>query len=149
MGHLRGTQTGGWSVLFSPFIPLLFMGEEYDEAASFPYFISHLDPALVAAVRRGRRGEFAAFRWQGEPPDPQHETTFLQAKLAHTRRHTGYHRVLYDFYQELLRLRKALVPLAQLSKDAIDSWAMKQSECCLCGAGTTTRRRCWCSTLGW
>ncbi|HEY7492716.1 MAG TPA: DUF3459 domain-containing protein, partial [Candidatus Tectomicrobia bacterium] len=107
-------------LLLSPFIPLLFMGEEYGETAPFPYFISHLDPALVAAVQHGRRNEFAAFRSQGEPPDPQAETTFLQARLDHTLGHTGQHRVLYDFYQELLRLRKALPPLAQLSKDSMD-----------------------------
>jgi maltooligosyltrehalose trehalohydrolase len=114
------------AVLLSPFIPLLFMGEEYGETAPFPYFISHLDPALVAAVQRGRRDEFAAFRWQGEPPDPQHETTFLQARLDHTRRHTGHHRVLYDFYKELLQLRKALVSLAQLSKDTMDVLGYEQ-----------------------
>ena len=113
-------------VLLSPFIPLLFMGEEYGETAPFPYFISHLDPALVAAVQRGRRDEFAAFRSQGEPPDPQDEATFLQARLDHTRRYTGHHRVLYDFYKELLRLRKTLLPLAQLSKDAMEVLGYEQ-----------------------
>jgi maltooligosyltrehalose trehalohydrolase len=58
-------------VFLSPFIPLLFMGEEYGETAPFPYFISHSDADLVEAVRRGRREEFAAFGWSQEPPDPQ------------------------------------------------------------------------------
>jgi maltooligosyltrehalose trehalohydrolase len=108
------------AVLLSPFIPLLFMGEEYGETAPFLYFISHLDPDLVAAVQRGRRHEFASFRSQGEPPDPQAETTFLQARLDHTRRHTGHHLVLYDFYKALIQLRKALMPLAQLRKDSME-----------------------------
>ena len=65
-------------VLLSPYIPLLFMGEEYGETAPFLYFVSHGDPALVEAVRRGRREEFARFTWKGEVPDPQAEETFLQ-----------------------------------------------------------------------
>ncbi len=104
------------SVILSPFLPLLFMGEEYGEEAPFQYFISHSDAQLVEAVRNGRRHEFAAFRWQGEPPDPQDEKTFRRAKLNHQLKRDGKFRVLWDFYRELLRLRKSVAPLAQLSK---------------------------------
>jgi len=52
-------------VILSPYIPLLFMGEEWGERAPFQYFTSHSDAALVHAVRRGRQAEFASFRWQG------------------------------------------------------------------------------------
>ena len=104
------------SVLLSPFIPLIFMGEEYGEEASFQYFISHSDPELIEAVRKGRREEFAAFEWNLEPPDPQDQATFHRAKLNHQLRHDGRHRVLREFYRELIRLRKALAPLARLSK---------------------------------
>jgi maltooligosyltrehalose trehalohydrolase len=58
------------AVLLSPFIPLLFMGEEYGEEAPFQYFISHGDPLLVE-VRGGRREEFAAFGWQASPRIPR------------------------------------------------------------------------------
>lgn len=104
-------------VLLSPFVPLLFMGEEYGEPAPFPYFVSHSDPALVEAVCRGRREEFAAFTWKGEPLDPQDEVTFLQAKLNHKLRHEGQHKLLYEFYKELIRLRNTLPALELLSKD--------------------------------
>lgn len=95
-------------VILSPFIPLLFMGEEYGETAPFPYFVSHSDPYLIESTRQGRRQEFAAFHWEGEPPDPQDETTFLSAKLNHDLRDEGKHRVLFKFYRELLGLRKTL-----------------------------------------
>jgi maltooligosyltrehalose trehalohydrolase len=108
------------AVLLSPFIPLLFMGEEYGEEAPFLYFIDHGDPELVQAVRDGRRREFAAFDWQGSPPDPQNEATFLRAKLNHELRQNGGHRTLWEFYRELFRLRKELTPLRQLSKDRSD-----------------------------
>lgn len=104
------------AVLLSPFIPLLFMGEEYAEEARFQYFISHSDSELIEAVRKGRREEFAAFEWKIEPPDAQDEATFRRAKLNHQLRQQGRHRMLREFYRELIRLRKALAPLAQLSK---------------------------------
>jgi len=107
-------------VLLSPFIPLLFMGEEYGETAPFQYFISHSDPGLIEAVRRGRREEFAAFAWQGESPDPQDESTFQGSKLNHDLRREKRHPVLIDLYRELIRLRKELPALAQLSKDCLE-----------------------------
>ena len=100
-------------VLLSPYLPLLFMGEEYGEPAPFPYFISHSDPDLIDAVREGRRKEFAAFQREGEPPDPQDEKTFLSAKTDPLlREKPGKHQTLLEFYRELIRLRKENSALA-------------------------------------
>ena len=107
-------------VLLSPFIPLLFMGEEYGEIAPFPYFVSHSEPELVEAVRQGRQKEFAAFQWQGELPDPQDEATFLHAKLNHDLGYNGQHQTLLGLYQELIRLRKETLALACLRKDRME-----------------------------
>jgi maltooligosyltrehalose trehalohydrolase len=107
-------------VLLSPFIPLIFMGEEYGEVAPFPYFVSHSEPELIEAVRKGRLEEFTAFQWQGEMPDPQDEATFLRAKLNHGLREEGQHRALLEFYRELIRLRKETPALSHLSKDALE-----------------------------
>ena len=60
-------------LLLSPYVPLIFMGEEHGETNPFLYFVSHGDPALIEAVREGRRREFAAFVWTGDVPDPQAE----------------------------------------------------------------------------
>jgi maltooligosyltrehalose trehalohydrolase len=116
------------AVLLSPFIPLLFMGEEYGDPAPFQYFISHLDPQLVEAVRRGRREEFATFDWRGDPPDPQDIATFQRCYLDHQLRHRGQHRVLLEFYQELIRLRKELSVLACLSKEEMQVWSFETPE---------------------
>ncbi|MEW6112372.1 MAG: malto-oligosyltrehalose trehalohydrolase [Thermodesulfobacteriota bacterium] len=93
------------AVLLSPFIPLLFMGEEYAETAPFPYFVSHSDPDLIEAVRRGRREEFVAFNWDAEPSDPQAIETFEAAKLRHDLRSEGLHQAMHEFYAELIALR--------------------------------------------
>lgn len=102
-------------VLFSPFVPLLFMGEEYGETAPFPYFVSHSDPALIAAVREGRRREFAAFDWAIGPMDPQSAATFETARL-HFEDLQVRQQSLRAFYREAIRLRRCLAPLRDLSK---------------------------------
>jgi maltooligosyltrehalose trehalohydrolase len=106
---LAPTQLGliAAAVILSPFVPLLFMGEEYGETAPFPYFVSHGDPDLVEAVRHGRREEFAAFAWDAEPPDPQAESTFARAVLRWQRRCDGEHARLLRLHRELLQLRRA------------------------------------------
>jgi maltooligosyltrehalose trehalohydrolase len=109
------------TVLLSPYIPLLFMGEEYGELARFPYFVSHGDPALIEAVRRGRREEFARFTWSGDTPDPQTEATFFSAKLNWELKDTGRHRTLWLFYQELLRLRRDIPSLTRRDKDTLEA----------------------------
>jgi maltooligosyltrehalose trehalohydrolase len=115
-------------VLLSPFIPLLFMGEEYGEDAPFPFFTSHLDTDLVEAVREGRRDEFASFRWEGEPPDPQDEATFLSAKLNHRLRLEGQGKTLFNFYRELLRLRKGHPVLSRLSKEELEVTCLERED---------------------
>jgi len=92
--------------LLSPFVPLLFMGEEYGEMGTFLYFTSHGDTALAEAVRRGRTEEFRSFQWQGEVPDPQAESTFESSRLHHELAADEPHRTLRRFYKALLRCRK-------------------------------------------
>jgi maltooligosyltrehalose trehalohydrolase len=96
------------AVLLSPFVPLLFMGEEYGEVAPFKYFVSHSDSSLIEAVRKGRQSEFASFDWTGSIPDPQSEETFQGSKLNHELKTAGKNQVLYKFVKELIRLRKSL-----------------------------------------
>jgi maltooligosyltrehalose trehalohydrolase len=98
-------------LLLSPYVPLLFMGEEYGETHPFLYFVSHSDPKLVEAVREGRRREFAAFGWSGEIPDPQSESTFEASRLDWGAAHRPPHAQLRALYHDLLELRRALPAL--------------------------------------
>ena len=113
-------------VLLSPFVPLLFMGDEYGETAPFQYFVSHSDPKLVEAVRKGRRDEFTAFNWGGEPPDPQAEETFIRSKLNHPMKHQGRHRVLLEYHKELIRLRRTIRALRTLRKEKMDVVSLEE-----------------------
>ncbi len=70
------------TVLLSPHIPLLFMGEEYGELNSFQFFTDHSEPELIASLREGRRKEFAYFNWEGDVPDPQSSAVFEESMLS-------------------------------------------------------------------
>jgi len=93
-------------MLISPFIPMLFMGEEYGEDQPFQYFVHHGDPDLVKAVQEGRKREFDSFKWQGEVPDPQSEKTFQDSTLNWDFHENNEKLVLLEYYQHLLKLRK-------------------------------------------
>ncbi|HWN21366.1 MAG TPA: alpha-amylase family glycosyl hydrolase [Gaiellaceae bacterium] len=88
-------------VLFSPFTPLLFQGEEYGEEAPFQFFTDHIDPAVADATRVGRKREFKRFTaFGGEVPDPQGPGTFRRSRLEPRRPD--------PFLAGLLRLRREL-----------------------------------------
>lgn len=108
------------AMICSPYVPMLFMGEEYAETAPFLYFVSHGDPDLVAAVREGRKAEFASFKWSEEPPDPQSEETFQRSKLNHDLRESGRHTILHTLYRDLLTLRRQASALTNNAREATD-----------------------------
>jgi len=94
------------TVILSPYVPLLFMGEEYGERAPFLFFTDFGDPELQSAVSRGRREEFATFNWTGGMPDPQDPSTFARTKLNWNLRTVYPHRWLLEYYRTLLALRR-------------------------------------------
>ncbi|HEY9877348.1 MAG TPA: malto-oligosyltrehalose trehalohydrolase [Leptolyngbyaceae cyanobacterium] len=112
------------AVLLSPYIPMLFMGEEYGEEAPFLYFISHSDPDLIAAVREGRQREFEAFHTGGEAPDAFSRDTFNASKLNWKLRETGHHQALWTLYQTLIRMRREMPALQMVEAPAEcnDDW---------------------------
>lgn len=105
-------KVGAALLLTSPYVPLLFQGEEWAATAPFQYFTAHPDEALGAAVREGRTREFAAFAWQGEVPDPQSPETFARSKLDWTELGRAPHAAMLDWYRALLRLRRSVPALA-------------------------------------
>jgi maltooligosyltrehalose trehalohydrolase len=123
-----GARLAAAAVLLTPFVPLLFMGDEHGEAAPFLYFVSHGDPALVDAVRRGRREEFAAFAVAGEPPDPAAEETYIRSKLDRTRAETPDGRAFLALHRELIRLRRERPALARLDLVSLEATPLEREE---------------------
>ena len=93
-------------LLLAPHTPLLFMGQEYDEANPFQFFTDFADPVIQKAVSEGRRNEFKDFAWD-EVPDPQDPRTFERSRLSWVG--GGNHGEMLDWYRELIALRKRVV----------------------------------------
>jgi maltooligosyltrehalose trehalohydrolase len=110
------------AVFISPYIPLLFMGEEWRTTSSFIYFVSHSDPSLIEAVRKGRKEEFREFHTDGEAPDPQGERAFHKSKLTWELLNVKSHMIMLDYYKALMSLRKKLKWIPNVDRSAIPVW---------------------------
>lgn len=122
----EGLKLAAGCLLLSPYIPLLFMGDEYGEDNPFLYFVSMNDANLVEAIRQGRAEEFRGFQWQGDCPDPQAEVTLEQSKLQWDKRRKEHHHKLLEFYTQLIKLRKEQVHF--VSKENFSADIMESRE---------------------
>lgn len=103
----EGLKLAATVTLTAPFVPMLFMGEEFAEDRPFQYFVSHGDEDLVKAVREGRKKEFQYFfNQEGDFQDPQAEETFNASKVNWSFREDASKRFIFEYYKNLLRLRK-------------------------------------------
>ena len=94
-------------VLCSPFVPMLFQGEEWGASTPFQYFTDHVDEELGRAVSQGRRREFAAFGWKPEDvPDPQDPATFERSLLDWAELDKEPHAGLLEWHKALVALRR-------------------------------------------
>jgi maltooligosyltrehalose trehalohydrolase len=99
-------------LLTSPFVPMLFQGEEWGAAGPFLYFTGHEDPDLGRVVSDGRRTEFATFDWDpGSVPDPQDPATFERSKLDWAELTIQRHAGLLAWHRELIALRRQVPAL--------------------------------------
>ncbi|HEY3860283.1 MAG TPA: malto-oligosyltrehalose trehalohydrolase [Verrucomicrobiae bacterium] len=93
-------------VLASPFLPMLFQGEEWGASTPFLYFSDHRDPVMAAMVREGRCREFPS-KAPSKIPDPQAPETFTRSKLAWDEISQPRHAELLDWHKQLIRLRRS------------------------------------------
>jgi maltooligosyltrehalose trehalohydrolase len=113
---------GAALVFASPFVPMIFQGEEWAASTPFLFFTDHDEPELAKAVREGRRQEFAAFGWKPEEiPDPQARETFQQSKLNWAELARGRQAELLDWHQQLIRLRRSEPALADGRLDLVNT----------------------------
>jgi maltooligosyltrehalose trehalohydrolase len=94
-------------MLTSPFVPMLFQGEEWAASSRFEYFTDHAEPHLGKAVREGRAAGFEELGWKLEaPPDPQTPAAFTESKLNWDEPGRPPHAAMLDWYRRLLTLRR-------------------------------------------
>jgi maltooligosyltrehalose trehalohydrolase len=122
-------------LLTSPFVPLLFQGEEWGASTPFQYFTDHVDPALGRAVSKGRRTEFAAFGWdRSDVADPQDAATFERSRLNWDEARSSRQAGLLAWYRRLIALRRQIPALADPRLDRVTTE-------CDAGAGRLVVRR--------
>jgi maltooligosyltrehalose trehalohydrolase len=99
-------------VLTSPFVPMLFQGEEWAASTPFQYFADHKDPELARAVSEGRKREFVGFGWDSAAiPDPENPATFSASKLKWEEVGTPGHAEILSWYRDLIHLRRTMPAL--------------------------------------
>jgi len=98
-------------LLLGPQIPLLFMGEEWDEGRPFGFF-TDFGGELAEAVRNGRRREFRKFAAFGDPamregiPDPNAVDTFEASRLNWEALDRSAGRQRHELVTRLLAIRR-------------------------------------------
>jgi maltooligosyltrehalose trehalohydrolase len=118
-------------LLLAPNVPLLFMGEEFGETAPFHYFVSHSDPALVRAVREGRRNEMYFKQGGRFFSDPQDRATFESSKLNHGLRRRASNRELLRYYRALIEMRRSHPALGRMNRDHMEIRTLEEEGCML------------------
>ena len=94
-------------VFTSPFVPMLFQGEEFSASTPFQYFTHHDDRDLARNVSEGRKNEFRAFGWTPDQvPDPQAVSTFQNSKLKWEEIGVEPHASMLQWYKKLIALRR-------------------------------------------
>ena len=95
-------------VLLSPYVPLLFMGEEYGEKAPFLYFVSHGDSRLSRPCVRGGGGNLPALRGRGKWPTRRRSRRSSDRSWTSRLQPRAAERSCTRFTAALLGLRKAI-----------------------------------------
>ena len=95
--------------ILSPFVPLLFQGEEWGAGTPFLYFTDHQDEQLGKLVAQGRRKEFESFGWHDEVPDPQAPATFSRSRLNWDELTQPVHQELLAWYRRIIALKASAI----------------------------------------
>ncbi len=93
-------------LLTSPYLPMLFMGEEWGASTPWKYFTDHQEPELARAVSEGRRAEFAEHGLGSDVTDPQDPAAFADSVLDWHEVDDEPHAALLRWYRTLIGLRR-------------------------------------------
>jgi maltooligosyltrehalose trehalohydrolase len=108
-------------VMTSPFVPMLFQGEEWGATSPFCYFADHHDEELARAVGEGRRRDLGSFGWDpGSIPDPSSVETYEMSKLNWRELDEPTHRELFEWHKALIALRHGAAELRDGRRDLVD-----------------------------
>jgi maltooligosyltrehalose trehalohydrolase len=103
----RRARVAAAMLFVSPFVPMLFQGEEWAASTPFCYFAQPESAELAEAIRAGRRQEHAAALWNGDPIDPIEPATRDRCVLRWDERREPDHARMLDWYRRLIATRRS------------------------------------------
>lgn len=103
LGGFERTAVAAAVLFASPFVPMLFQGEEWAASTPFQYFAQLESEELRKAVREGRAAEHAH---AGASPDPTDPSTRDNSVLKWDERSDGDHAKMLDWYRQLIAARR-------------------------------------------
>jgi maltooligosyltrehalose trehalohydrolase len=126
-------------VLTSPFVPMLFQGEEFGASSAFLYFTDYDDPELGRAISEGRKKEFVAFGWSPDQiPDPQAEQTFTDSILKWGELRDEPHASLLRWHKDLIHLRRRRSELSDGNLNAVSVRFDEEAQWLILQRGSTS-----------
>jgi len=104
LANIDRVKIGAALILTSPYVPMLFQGEEWAASSPFLYFVGfEEEPELARAVAEGRCREFSAFGWRPEEI-PERTTAVFDADRSLLEVHRGPVAILCNFSTEVATL---------------------------------------------
>jgi len=135
--------------LLSPYVPMLFQGEEWSASSPFLYFVDfEAEPDLAAAIVKGRQSEFANFGWQPDQVmDPTNENAFHLSKLYWNDISATAHAEMLEWYRELIHLRRTCSGFTSLEPPSVhfsevDRWLRIERPSATIICNFANERRC-------
>lgn len=107
LAGLDRTMLGAAMLFVSPFVPMIFQGEEWAASSPFQYFAELESAELREAVRKGRAAEHAGPGWDRPPPDPTDPATRERSVLRWGERDEPAHAAMLAWYRALIEARRA------------------------------------------
>ncbi|MCH9625458.1 MAG: Malto-oligosyltrehalose trehalohydrolase [Chlamydiales bacterium] len=115
---LESQQIAACLLLMTPYIPLLFMGEEYGETAPFEYFVDFQDEKLMRSIYEGRKREFH----RQEMPFPGRES-FVNSCLT-----WKADPEIFQTYADLIHLRKKYPAKPEMLTESMSVYFSKEHD---------------------
>ncbi len=123
LSHLAGIERakiGAALLLTSPFVPMLFQGEEWAASTPFCFFNDLASEELRAAVREGRKREHGFSDYTDRIPDPTDPATRDSSVLRWAERGQGEHAEMLSWYRALIALRREQPALSDPAPASIE-----------------------------
>ncbi len=96
------------AAILSPYVPMLFMGEEFGIKSPFWFFIDTSDSSFASAVDKGRREEFSYLDWVGDYTAPSDPRAYLESRIAWDELDSDSTKKVLGEYRDLISIRKRM-----------------------------------------